>query len=292
MAPVKTPKASSSQSTSALNKKFKHKGPQKGHKPSQDGKERPQSSLPGVQKIKASIRQARRLLAKEKLAADVRVKTERRLRALEKDLAEAERIRTERTMSKKYHKVKFFERQKVTRKLNRVKRQLENATDKKERKQLKQRLLDLRVDLNYIIHYPRTKKYISLFPPEVRQATKNDSKGKDKEGRPEEEEQTKEEKAKTDAQREEIRTWIREQMEKGQLSNEPELDEHPAPGRQSHDAHSGPNGFNQGREKASQDANGQSMDVVRDDAFFGDDSDEENAVEGSELGDRSMDSDS
>jgi len=67
-----------------------------------------QESLPGVQKIKSSLRQTRRLLLKENLAADVRVETERRLRALEADLAHAETARKERTYSIKYHKVKFF----------------------------------------------------------------------------------------------------------------------------------------------------------------------------------------
>jgi hypothetical protein len=67
-----------------------------------------EESLPGVQKIKSSLRQTRRLLAKESLAADVRVETERRLKALETDLARAETARKERTYAMKYHKVKFF----------------------------------------------------------------------------------------------------------------------------------------------------------------------------------------
>lgn len=67
-----------------------------------------QESLPGVQKIKSSLRQTRRLLSKENLAADVRVETERRLKALEADLARAETARKERTYAIKYHKVKFF----------------------------------------------------------------------------------------------------------------------------------------------------------------------------------------
>src|SRR6267154_4955500 len=67
-----------------------------------------QDSLPGVQKIKSSLRQTRRLLAKEHLAADVRVETERRLKALEADLARAETAKKERTYAVKYHKVKFF----------------------------------------------------------------------------------------------------------------------------------------------------------------------------------------
>ena len=44
----------------------------------------------------------------DKLAADVKQATERKVRALEKDLAEAERARKERTMATRYQKVKFF----------------------------------------------------------------------------------------------------------------------------------------------------------------------------------------
>ena len=44
-----------------------------------------------------------------------------------------------------------LERQKVTRKLNKMKRELESCTDKKERKKIEEALFELRVDLNYII---------------------------------------------------------------------------------------------------------------------------------------------
>lgn len=44
----------------------------------------------------------------DNLAANVRVETERRLHALEKDLAQAQRVQKERTMATRYHKVKFF----------------------------------------------------------------------------------------------------------------------------------------------------------------------------------------
>ena len=44
----------------------------------------------------------------ENLAANVRVETERRLKALEAELGQAEQAKKERTLSVKYHKVKFF----------------------------------------------------------------------------------------------------------------------------------------------------------------------------------------
>ena len=62
-------------------------------------------------------------------------------------------------------------------------------------------------------HYPRTKKYISLFPPEVRKGEVDTS---STDGR------------KTIEEREKVREWIREQMTKGELPLEPEsnLDSH------------------------------------------------------------------
>lgn len=125
--------------------------------------------------------------------------------------------------------------------MNQIKRELEACTDRKEKKKLEKVLLELRVDLNYILvrqlhlcfagtdanltdyfsqHYPKLKKYISLFPPEIRQKDGADEKGKSKET-----EEQAGERVKTDAQREEIRYQIRSQMEKGELSTEPELEE-------------------------------------------------------------------
>ncbi|OSC96636.1 hypothetical protein PYCCODRAFT_1260823 [Trametes coccinea BRFM310] len=181
------------------------------------------NALPGVQKIKAAIRQTRRLLAKDNLAADVRVTTERRLKSLEADLAKAEQARLERTMATRYHKIKFFERQKVVRKLNQTKRKLASSADEEEeedeRAELEARLAELRVDLNYILHYPKTKKYISLFPPEVRQA-----KGQQSAAEAARAAKEAKERSETDRQREDIRAWVRAQMDAGELSWEPEVE--------------------------------------------------------------------
>ncbi|KAL1937859.1 hypothetical protein VTO73DRAFT_12752 [Trametes versicolor] len=174
------------------------------------------NALPGVQKIKAALRQTRRLLTKDNLAADKRVATERRLKSLEGDLEKAEQGRLERAMATRYHKIKFFERQKVSRKVQQTKRKLAAATEKGERKEWEARLAELRVDLSYIVHYPKTKKYISLFPPEVRNAKEGQSAA--------DAAREAKEKSETDRQREEIRAWMREQMDSGALSWEPEVE--------------------------------------------------------------------
>lgn len=113
----------------------------------------------------------------------MRTKTERRLKALEADLVQAERAKKERALAQRYHAVKFFgmlrdtscarlwshttllpsERQKVTRRIQQIKKQLAKGEDnegeklrKKDRKRLQKKLDELRVDLNYII--------VSLLP--------------------------------------------------------------------------------------------------------------------------------
>lgn len=58
-------------------------------------------------------------------------------------------------------------------------------------------------------HYPKTKKYISLFPPEVRKGEKPSA-------------ASLAEAKKTNADREKVRAWIREQMKQEQLPTEPE----------------------------------------------------------------------
>ncbi|EMD32965.1 hypothetical protein CERSUDRAFT_161025 [Gelatoporia subvermispora B] len=207
--------SSSTKSWNLNRKSVRHK--QQKHpyvRPDQNAQE--DQALPGVQKLKAALRQTRRLLAKDKLAADVRVETERRAKALEADLARAEQAKKERAMSVRYHAIKFFERQKVTRKLKQTKRQLSGTRDSAERKAIEEKLFALRVDLNYIIHYPKTKKYISLFPPEVRNPEQSTKKDKQKEKAKDKGE------ADTDVQREELRAWVRQCMARGEMSAEPE----------------------------------------------------------------------
>ncbi|KAF8161756.1 hypothetical protein K438DRAFT_1859390 [Mycena galopus ATCC 62051] len=196
MGPIRTKQSRKDANEGAVAGPSKPKPKQRNPKPAQES-----NGTPGIQKIKSALRQTRRLLAKDNIAADVRVETERRLKALEADLEAAELGKKERTLAVRYHKVKFFERQKVVRKLNQAKKKL-SAVDE-ETPELQSALHELRVDLNYILHYPKTKKYISLFPPELRAGEAQEPA--------------------VDAGREEVRTWVRAQMESGEMSTEPEL---------------------------------------------------------------------
>jgi hypothetical protein len=62
----------------------------------------------GVSKIKAALRQTRRLLAKENISASVRQEADRKLIALEDELLTKEQQQKEKNNAQRYHKVRFF----------------------------------------------------------------------------------------------------------------------------------------------------------------------------------------
>ncbi|PPQ64544.1 hypothetical protein CVT24_008446 [Panaeolus cyanescens] len=234
-------------SSSKPRNKFTH------HKKSRSRDDHEPTAAPGVQKIKAALRQTRRLLAKDKLDAKVRVETERRLKTLEADLHQAEQANKARAMATRYHKVKFFERQKVTRKLKQVQKQIESAEDESQKKTLESTLQELRIDLNYIFHYPQAKKYISLFPPEVRKGETIAAPTPDAE--------------KTAREREEVRKWIREQMDQGNIPAKPELHQSSQRNNSQNKAWLQPGATNTAHQKA--------QEAEEKDAFFGDDDEED-----------------
>ncbi|KAL1719856.1 hypothetical protein EV715DRAFT_198428 [Schizophyllum commune] len=249
-----------SKSHEGKGKPYKGKGKGKAPQRAQDGQEK----IPGVQKIKSSLRQARRLLQKEKITADVRNNTERRIKALEEELEKAELARKERTLAAKYHKVKFFERQKALRKVQQLKREL---AEKPEDEDLQSRLFERRVDLNYVLHYPKLKKYISLYPPQ-----------KSDDAAPQPPVDTSE----TDAARAELRDSIRQRMQAGELPAEPEVDIDSRPrATEKRDASNSLPSKTKGSPSKSKSAKGKtvtaqpSFQTAAEDEFFGNDSEGE-----------------
>ncbi|KZT55665.1 hypothetical protein CALCODRAFT_436869, partial [Calocera cornea HHB12733] len=100
--------------------------------------------------------------------AAVKRDAERRQKALEQELETALGGEKERQMAQKYHMVKFFERQKVLRKLLRAKRTLLAGESKgKARKSLEQELEEHRVDLNYILVRPPLPTFVASQSADV-----------------------------------------------------------------------------------------------------------------------------
>ncbi|WWC70914.1 uncharacterized protein I206_104866 [Kwoniella pini CBS 10737] len=195
--------------------------------------QRSTDALPGLSKLKGQIRQTKRLLAKDTLEPGLRVQTQRRLTSLEADLANALKRDVEKKNGAKYHMVKFFERQKLVRIIKRIQKKLkdEDKSDKKRAK-LEEELNDSRIMLNYVLNFPNTEKYISLFPPSSSEQINKDEESEDKiklklppllHPIPTSK-QLEEEYDKPSKRRYEILIEIQNLMKDGKLSNKPEDD--------------------------------------------------------------------
>ncbi|KZF22217.1 hypothetical protein L228DRAFT_283385 [Xylona heveae TC161] len=117
-----------------------------------------------VNGLKKKIRDVSRLLERsENLRADIRIEYERALAASKHELATAEADRRRQKMIKKYHMVRFFERQKATRILKKLQRRLAVAASTSDAEALKAEIHTAEVDLNYTLFYPLDQKYTSLY---------------------------------------------------------------------------------------------------------------------------------
>ncbi|UZJ55182.1 hypothetical protein CBS101457_004502 [Exobasidium rhododendri] len=154
----------------------------------------------GVSKIKAALRQTRRLLAKENISASVRQEADRKLIALEDELLTKEKQQVEKNNAQRYHKVRFFERQKLVRKIKKLKKAKDEGEAGADEKLFEERAL-----LNYVLHYPLTQKYVALFPNQES-----------------DEVETREDANASMEKSRKVKERIIESMKRGKLSNEPE----------------------------------------------------------------------
>lgn len=117
----------------------------------------------GANKIKKRIRDLERLLSRKRdsLPDTIIVEKERTLEALKLEL-ESAKLRTKiKDNAKKYHMIRFFERKKA---LRRYKKALKSLEDRKGSKKSKDELLQSKIDLCYVVNFPKTEKYIALYP--------------------------------------------------------------------------------------------------------------------------------
>jgi hypothetical protein len=119
--------------------------------------------------IKSQIRSLRRLLEgnrKDDLPANVRVEKERALQTAEQELKDAERAKKRSDMIGRYHKTRFFDRQKAERRLKKARKELRayEGEDDEMREELGRKVDDAEVDLNYALYFPYEEHYVSLFP--------------------------------------------------------------------------------------------------------------------------------
>ncbi|KAF4538106.1 rRNA-processing protein EFG1 [Lasiodiplodia theobromae] len=115
--------------------------------------------------LKARIRDLRRQLSRngDDMPANVRVDKERELQACEHELSVAEAERIKQDMIPRYHKVRFFERQKATRFLKKAVKRLNENSDPEKHAELEREKHICEVDLNYTLYYPLIRAYVSLY---------------------------------------------------------------------------------------------------------------------------------
>ena len=119
-----------------------------------------------VNELKSQVRSLKRLLERnDDLPADVRVEKERALQNALHDLEETQRAKTRSDMIGRYHKIRFFDRQKATKRLKRARKELQaHEGDKEARRSLSKVVEDGEVDVNYSQYFPLDEHYIPLFP--------------------------------------------------------------------------------------------------------------------------------
>lgn len=103
-----------------------------------------------------------------KMSASSRIERERELEACEHELREKMESSREaeyrKKMIGKYHQVRFFDRQKATRILKKLKKELQSEEDEEKKQELLRKVHNAEVDVNYAIYYPLMKPYASLYP--------------------------------------------------------------------------------------------------------------------------------
>ncbi|KAG0280474.1 18S rRNA maturation protein, partial [Linnemannia gamsii] len=120
--------------------------------------------LEGTAAMKKKLRDTLRQLSKNpKMPADTKLELERRIEALKLQIAEKQVDQTEQKMAVKYRMVKFIESKKAQRKISVFIKQHPDWESKAEEKE---ELDQLKLDLAYIQHFPKTIKYIALYPNE------------------------------------------------------------------------------------------------------------------------------
>lgn len=134
----------------------------------------------GSSGIKKKIRDISRLLSKDTLPADVKIANERALKTLKFELERVQKEHKTKKVVQRYHKVRFFEKKKSIRFYKKsekivaeLEKEIKNAApdcdentlkDAKRRLKKEKRIFEhCKVDLAYVLNYPREEKYISLY---------------------------------------------------------------------------------------------------------------------------------
>lgn len=152
-----------------------HKRPNKGsHRPPHGIKSHPKADP--VNPLKSRLRSITRLLSHKSstMPADKLLALQREEASIRAEIASIESKEKRSRMIAKYHRVRFFERRKAERRLKQAQRNLGRCESEAEEgggggesgqniAAFQEEVRCCRVDLNYTLYYPLTKRYMSLF---------------------------------------------------------------------------------------------------------------------------------
>jgi len=117
-----------------------------------------------VNEIKTQIRSLKRLLSSSDLPPGVRITKERALASAQHELTESQAADRRSKMIARYHKVRFFDRQKATKRLKKARKALKDCEDVGEREQLGKQVDDYELDVHYAMYFPLDVPYVALYP--------------------------------------------------------------------------------------------------------------------------------
>ncbi|KDO25882.1 hypothetical protein SPRG_08824 [Saprolegnia parasitica CBS 223.65] len=123
-----------------------------------------------TQSLKNKLRNLERLLKKDTLPDDIRSAKTEELAELQAQVDAKLQQETEREISLKYRKVKFFDRRRIMRTLKKLKAQI-TATPTKA---LEDAYEAAKKDMMYIFYYPKGEKYINLFAEKTKKQLSDD----------------------------------------------------------------------------------------------------------------------
>ncbi|KAJ1897371.1 18S rRNA maturation protein [Coemansia sp. RSA 455] len=162
-----------------------------------------ESPMPtSISQCKKQLRDATRLLTRPTLASTKRQEVERRVKALGILQDQLTGAKVDKANASRYSGVKFIERKKVIRKLEKLEKagRQQSPSDDEAKPAKTESLNELLVSLNYTTYYPDQIKYISLFPADPTRTSDE-----------------------TRAKQQQIRESIRLAMESGSLPKDPRL---------------------------------------------------------------------
>jgi len=135
-----------------------------------------------VHELKSQVRDLKRLLERrnDRLPADTRIEKERALKTAQQELANAQKANARSEVIARWHKIRFFDRKKASRRLAKARKELAGLSeDDPTRSMFERRVQEAEIDVNYAQYYPLEQDYVPRFPRKNEEADDKVGDGKE-----------------------------------------------------------------------------------------------------------------